>query len=52
MNLDNNINYRYIGSFNTDSFLNKIIDNNLSWDDYEFRQIRYKKEILIYLGKK
>jgi hypothetical protein len=42
MNLDNNINYRYIGSFNTDSFLNKIIDNNLSWDDYEFRQIRYK----------
>ena len=42
MILSNNINYRYIGEFNTDSILSKLIQNNISWDDYKFRQIRYK----------
>jgi hypothetical protein len=42
MIIENNINYKYIGEFDINSILYKIIENKLSWDDYKYRQERYK----------
>jgi len=42
MILDNNINYRSLGHFKTESILRKIESSDLDWDSYNFRQSRYK----------
>jgi hypothetical protein len=42
MILEYNINYKFIGVFDVDPIIKKIQECNFNWDDYKFRQERYK----------
>jgi hypothetical protein len=42
MILERNINYKYLGELDVINISNKIYSNNLDWEDYKFRQERYK----------
>ena len=42
MILERNINYKYLGELDVSNISNKIYSNNLDWEDYKFRQERYK----------
>ena len=42
MILPNEIKYRLLGNIDVSNLKEKIIHNNLDWDFYDFRQLRYK----------
>jgi len=42
MILERDINYKYLGRLDISNISNKIYNNNLDWEDYNFRQERYK----------
>lgn len=45
MILPDEIKYRFVGDIDVSLWKEKILTSNLNWDDYDFRQLRYKDHI-------